>query len=62
MASLDVESLFTDIPLEETIENRVDDLFFDKSKIDNLTKQNLCDLLTAAVKESFFIFDKNVSV
>ena len=38
MASLDVESLFTNIPLEETIESCVSDLLFDKSKIDNLTK------------------------
>ena len=36
MASL-VESLFTNIPSEKTIENWVNDLFFDKSKIDNLT-------------------------
>ena len=45
MASLDVESLFTNIPLEETTENCVNDLFFDKSKIDNLTKQDVPDLL-----------------
>ena len=38
MASVDVESLFTNIPLEEMIENSVSDLFFGKSKIDNLTK------------------------
>ena len=57
MASLDVESLVTSMPLEETIENCVNDLFFDKSKIDNLTKQDLYDLLSAAAKESFFIFD-----
>ena len=38
MASLQVKSLFINIPLEETIENCVNDLFFDKSKIDNLTK------------------------
>ena len=44
MASLDVESLFTNIFLEETIENCVNDLFFDKSKIDNLTKQDVYDL------------------
>ena len=55
MAGLDVESLFTNIPLEETIENCVNDLFFDKSKIDNLTEQDLCGLLSAAGKESFFI-------
>ena len=56
MASLDVESLFTNIPLEKTIENCVNDLFFDKSKIDNLTKQGVYDLLSAAAKESFFSF------
>ena len=38
MASLGVESLFTYISLEETIENCVNDLYFDKSKIDNLNK------------------------
>ena len=42
--------------VEETIANCVNDLFFDKSKIDNLTKQDVHDLLSAAVKESFFIF------
>ena len=31
MASLDVENLFTNIPLEETIKDYVSDLFFDKS-------------------------------
>ena len=51
MASLDLESLFTNIALEKTIENCVNDLFFDKSKIDNLTKQGLCNLLSAAAKE-----------
>ena len=60
MASLDVESLFTNIPLEETIENCVNDLFFDKSKIDNLTKQDLYDLLSAVAEESFFIFDNSL--
>ena len=61
MASLDVESLFTNIPLEETIENCVNDLFFDKSKIDDLAKQDVFDLLSAAAKELFFIFDKSLS-
>ena len=37
MASLDVENLFTNIPLEETIENCINDSFFEKSKIDDLT-------------------------
>ena len=60
MASLDVEGLFTNIPLEETIKNCVHDLFFDKSKIDNLTKQDVYDLLSAAAKQSFFIFDNSL--
>ena len=60
IASLDVESLFTNIPLEETIENCVNDLFFDRSKINNPTKQDLYDLLSAAAKESFFLFDNSI--
>ena len=60
VASLDVESLFTNIPLRKTIESCVNDLFFDKSKIDNLTKQDLFNLLSAAAKESFFIFDNSL--
>ena len=43
MACLYAESLFTYIPLEETIENCVNDLLFHQSKTDNLTKQNLYD-------------------
>ena len=60
LTSLDIESLFTNIPLEETIENCINDLFFNKSKIDNLTKQDLYDLLSAAAKQSFFIFDNSL--
>ena len=60
MASLDVKSLFTNISLEETIENCINDLFFNKSKIDNLTKQDLYDLLSAAAKELFFIFGNSL--
>ena len=50
MVSLDVESLFTNKPLRETIENCVDDLLFDKSKIDNLTEQVVYDLFSAVAK------------
>ena len=42
------------------LQNCVNDLFFDKSKIDNLTKQDVYDLLSAAAKESFFIFDNSL--
>ena len=53
MVSLDVESLFTNITLEEAIENCVNDLLFDKYKIDNLTKQDLHDLLSLQRKNCF---------
>ena len=53
MASLDAQSFFTGIPLEEAIENCLNDLFFDK--IDNQAKQDLHDLLSAAPKESLFL-------
>ena len=43
--SLDVESLFTIIPLEETIEHCANDLFFENSKSDNLTKLDVYDTL-----------------
>ena len=56
MARLDVESLFTNITLEETSENCVNDFFFDKCKIDNLTKQDVYELLSTAANESFFLF------
>ena len=56
MASLDVESLFTNIPLEETIENCVNDLFLNKTKIDNLTKQDLYDLLCQLQQKNHFLF------
>ena len=35
-------------------------MFFDKCKIDNPTKQYIYDLLSAAAKESFFIFDNSL--
>ena len=38
----------------------MNDLFFHQSKIDNLTKQDVYDLFSAAAKESFFIFDKSL--
>ena len=54
IASFDIERLFNNKPLEETIENGVNDLFFDQTKLSNLMKQDIYDLLLAAPKESFF--------
>ena len=56
MASLDVESLFTNIPLEETITIAVDTLFKDKETVNKLTKDEFKTLLDLATKESWFLF------
>lgn len=39
MGSLDVDSLFTSIPLEKTINIAVNEFFRDKTKINKLSKQ-----------------------
>ena len=41
MASLDVESLFTNIPIDETIKNTVDDLFPNNMYQRKLSKSEL---------------------
>ena len=57
MASLDVERLFTSIPLEEAIDNIFNDLFLTTDKVHNFERQELKQLLTFAAYEFFFIFD-----
>ena len=52
MTSFDIESLFTNIPLEETMNICVDKLF-----VSNLTKESFRSLLELATLDSFFIFD-----
>ena len=57
MASLDVDSLFTSIPLDETIEIAVTELFQERDTIKNLNKDDFRKLLELATKESCFLFD-----
>ena len=58
MASLDIESLFTNIPLNEVIDICIDDLFCDTNTIQNLDRNDMRELLNLAAYESFFIFDQ----
>ena len=57
MARLDVESIFTNIPLEETIDKIINNLFLTTDKVHNFERKELKQLLTFAAYESFFIFD-----
>ena len=57
MGSLDVDSLFTSIPLDESINICADNLFRDHDVIANLNKIEFKELLSAACKESMFIFN-----
>ena len=57
MASLDVESLFTNIRLEETIKNCVNDLFSNDFYSRKLSRNDLYDWLKLTTTKSFFIFD-----
>ena len=57
MGSLDVDALFTNIPLDETINICVTELFKDKELINKLNKDDVRDLLQLASKNTLFIFD-----
>ena len=60
MASFDVESLFTNIPLQETIDLCVKLLFNDKSNIDGFTITDFHQLLTITMSESLDLLVKNL--
>ena len=55
MASFDVESLFTNIPLQETIDLCVENLFQERT---HLSKDSFRELLTRTMSESLILFDQ----
>ena len=57
MASLDVESLFTNVLLNETIDTCVDNLHNDNENPPNTPKRDFRNLFNTATKESFFLFN-----
>jgi len=59
MASLDIESLFTNIPLEEVIDICCNQLFLNKTSINGLNKRDLNKLLRLATQENIFMFNGN---
>ena len=60
MASLDIESLFMNIPLEETIKNCVSDLFSNNFYSGKLSRKELYELLKLETIEPSFIFDNKL--
>ena len=57
MTSLDVDSLFTNIPLNESIDICVDNLYNDNENPPNIPKHDFRNLLNIAPRESFFTFN-----
>ena len=57
MASLDVDSLFTNIPLGETINIRTESFFNERDAVEDLNKSEFKELLSLTTKESYFIFN-----
>ena len=57
MGTLDVDSLFTNIPLDETIDICVNQLFENTNTVKGFKMSELKQLLCLATKESHFIFN-----
>ena len=57
MASLDVDSLFTNVPLDETINICVNELFKKEKRFFNLNKKQISEMLSLTTKESIILFD-----
>ena len=60
MASLDVDSLFANIPLDETIDICVDNLYNDKENPANIPNHHFHNLLHITTKESFLRLATNI--
>ena len=57
MASSDVDSLFANVPLEETINICVYELFKNNSSIHGLNKKQITEMFSLTTKESMILFD-----
>ena len=57
VTSFDIESLFTNIPLDETINICVNNVFDSKKRVKRLLVKDINQLLTLSVKSSCFVFN-----
>ena len=60
MASVDVVSLFTNIPLIETVEICLDKLFSNNDKVHNLMRKDLKKLIIFVAQENHFIIKNKI--
>ena len=58
MGSLDVDSFFTNIPLEETINICTESIYDQNDSVEGLNKSEFKELLSLATKESYFNFNE----
>ena len=58
MGSLDVDSLFSNIALEETINICTESIYDQNDSVEGLNKSEFKELLSLATKESYFIFNQ----
>ena len=55
MASLDADSLYTNIPLNKTINMCVKNVYNGNENPPNIRMHDFCNLLSIATKESFYV-------
>ena len=60
MCSFDVVSLFTNIPLEETVDICLNKLYENCERVHNLQRKDLKRLILFAAKENHFLFDDKI--
>ena len=58
MASFDIPSLFTNIPLDETVDLCTNNIFNDTPQVFGMDKPQFHKLLSLAVKDCLFIFNQ----
>ena len=58
MGSLDVDLLFTNIPLDETIDICTNTIYSEQDVIQGINKEEFRNLLSLATKECYFIFNE----
>ena len=62
MASLDAESLFTNVPLDETVKICIDELFKSDMTVSGLNKKEMFEMVLLTLKELSFCLITNITV